>query len=62
MQAKSEHTYDGRGKTWLAIEIRKKFNKAPPVAFVDAQTSKRTIRNALRNNRPFDEKDLELEP
>ena len=38
------------------------FGETPPVAFLDPQTSKKMILDALRNNRPFDEKDLELEP
>jgi hypothetical protein len=38
------------------------FGETPPVAFLDPQTSKKMILDALRNNRPFDEKDLESEP
>ena len=37
------------------------FGETPPVAFLDPQTSKKMILDALRNNRPFDEKDLESE-
>jgi hypothetical protein len=46
----------------LLEEYEKKFGETPPIAFVDPETSKRMMKRALRDNRPFDEKDLESEP
>jgi hypothetical protein len=40
-------------------EVR--FGETPPVHFLTPKTSKRLIIDALRRNRPFNEKDLELE-
>jgi hypothetical protein len=37
------------------------FGETPPVAFLDPITSKRMIKRALRNNCPFNEKDVEAE-
>jgi hypothetical protein len=38
------------------------FGETPPIAFLDPQTSKRLMMDAIRNNRPFNEKDLESDP
>ena len=62
MQANSEHTTMDGEELDLLEKYEKQFNETPPVAFIDPQTSKRMIRKALRDNRPFDEKDLEFEP
>ena len=62
MQTNSEHiTMDG-DEADLLEEYEKKFGETPPIAFVDPETSKRMMKRALRDNRPFDEKDLESEP
>ena len=62
MQANSEHTTMDGEELDLLEKYEKQFNETPPVGFIDPQTSKRMIRKALRDNRPFDEKDLEFEP
>jgi len=62
MQTNSEHiTMDGE-EADLLEEYERQFGETPPIAFVDPETSKRMMTKALRDNRPFDEKDLELEP
>jgi hypothetical protein len=38
------------------------FGETPPIAFLDPQTSKRLMMDAIRNNRPFNEKDLASDP
>jgi hypothetical protein len=59
MQTNEEHvTMDG--EEWELLErYEAQFGETPPVAFLDPKTSKRMIKDALRNNLPFNEKDLE---
>jgi hypothetical protein len=59
MQMNEEHvTMDG--EEWELLErYEAQFGETPPVAFLDPKTSKRMIKDALRNNLPFNEKDLE---
>jgi len=62
MQANSEYiTMDGE-EVILLEKYEKQFGETPPIAFIDPKTSKRLMRKALRDNCPFNEKDLELEP
>ena len=59
MQTNEEHvTMDG--EEWELLErYEAQFGETPSVAFLDPKTSKRMIKDALRNNLPFNEKDLE---
>jgi hypothetical protein len=59
MQTNEEHvTMDG--EEWELLErYEALFGETPPVAFIDPDTSKRMIKAALRENRPFNEKDLD---
>jgi hypothetical protein len=59
MQTNEEHvTMDG--EEWELLErYEALFGETPPVAFLDPDTSKRMIKAALRENRPFNEKDLD---
>jgi len=59
MQTNEEHvTMDG--EEWELLErYEAQFGETPPVAFLDPKTSKQMIKDALRNNLPFNEKDLE---
>ncbi len=59
MQTNEEHvTMDGE-EVELLERYEARFGETPPVAFLDPKTSKRMLKAALRNNRPFNEKDLE---
>ena len=61
MKAHKEHiTMDGEEMELLA-RYEAQFGEIPFVAFLDPQRSKRMIRDSLRNNRPFNLKDLESE-
>ena len=42
----------------LLKEYEKEFNETPPVAFLDPETSEKLMREAIKNGKPFDEKDL----
>ena len=59
MQTNEEHvTMDG--EEWELLErYEALFGETRPVAFIDPDTSKRMIKAALRENRPFNEKDLD---
>jgi hypothetical protein len=46
----------------LLDRYEEQFGETPPIAFLDPHTSKRLLMNAIRNNRPFNEKDLESDP
>jgi hypothetical protein len=60
MRTNREHvTMDGN-EAKLLDRYEAQFGETPPIAFLDPQTSKRLMRDAIRNNRPFNEKDLEL--
>jgi len=62
MQANSEYmTMDGEELELLA-RYEKQFGEIPFVAFLDPRKSKRMIKKALRDNRPFNLKDIESEP
>jgi hypothetical protein len=57
----SEHiTMDGE-EVKLLEKYEQKFRETPPIAFVDPETSKKMMRKALRDNLPFNEKELDLE-
>jgi hypothetical protein len=43
----------------LLEKYEARFGETPPVAFLDPITSKRLVKRALCNNRPFNEKDVE---
>jgi hypothetical protein len=59
MRTNREHvTMDGN-EAKLLDRYEAQFGEAPPIAFLDPQTSKRLMMDAIRNNRPFNEKDLE---
>jgi hypothetical protein len=62
MQTNSVHVTMDSKELELLERYEAQFGETPPVAFLDPQTSKRMIVDALRNNRPFNEKDLESEP
>jgi hypothetical protein len=53
-------TMDGEERVLLE-RYEAQFGETPPVAFLDPITSKRMIERALRNNCPFNEKDVEAE-
>ena len=38
------------------------FGETPPIAFLDPQTSKRMMMDAIQNNRPINEEDLGSAP
>jgi hypothetical protein len=62
MRTNREHvTMDGTEAKLLG-RYEEQFGETPPIAFLDPQTSKRLMMNAIRNNRPFNEKDLESDP
>jgi hypothetical protein len=57
----SEHiTMDG-DEVELLEKYEQKFGETPPIAFTDSETSKKMMRKALRDNIPFNEKDLQVE-
>src|SRR5690348_14662829 len=57
----SEHiTMDG-DEVELLEKYEQKFGETPPIAFTDPETSKKMMRKALKDNIPFNEKDLEVE-
>ena len=57
----SEHiTMDGE-EVKLLEKYEQKFGETPPIAFIDTETSKKMMRKALRDNLPFNEKELDLE-
>jgi hypothetical protein len=59
MRTNREHvTMDGN-EAKLLDRDEAQFGETPPIAFLDPQTSKRLMMDAIRNNRPFNEKDLE---
>ena len=61
MHTKRAHvTMDGK-EFELLERYEAQFGETPPVAFLHPQTSKRIIMDALRNNRPINEKDLVAE-
>ena len=61
MKAHKEHiTMDGE-EMELLERYEAQFGETPPVGLLDPQRSKRMIRDSLRNNRPFNLKDLESE-
>jgi hypothetical protein len=61
MKAAHKHvTMDGK-ELQLLERYEERFGETPPVYFLAPKTSKRLIIDALRRNRPFDEKDLESE-
>ena len=45
----------------LLEQYEAQFGETPPVAFLDLETSKRLLLRAFQDNRPFNEKDVELE-
>jgi hypothetical protein len=45
----------------LLERYEEQFGETPPIYFLAPKTSKRMILDALRRNRPFNEKDLESE-
>jgi hypothetical protein len=51
-------TMDGE-EAELIDRYEDQFGEVPPVAFLDPETSKKLITDALRNSRPFSESDLE---
>jgi hypothetical protein len=56
-----EHiTMDGE-EIELLEQYEAQFGETPPVAFLDSETSKRMLLRAFQDNRPFNEKDVELE-
>jgi hypothetical protein len=62
MRTNREHvTMDGN-EAKLLDRYEAQFGETPPIAFLDPQTSKRLMMDAIRNNRPFNEKDLESNP
>ena len=62
MRTNREHvTMDGN-EAKLLDRYEAQFGETPPIAFLDPQTSKRMMMDAIRNNRPFNEKDLESDP
>ena len=62
MRTNREHvTMDGN-EAKLLDRYEAQFGETPPIAFLDPQTSKRLMMDAIRNNRPFNEKDLESDP
>jgi hypothetical protein len=61
MKTNREHvTMDGEERVLLE-RYEAQFGETPPVAFLDPITSKRMIKRALRNNCPFNEKDVEAQ-
>jgi hypothetical protein len=50
-------TMDGN-EAKLLDRYEAQFGETPPIAFLDPQTSKRLMMDAIRNNRPINEKDL----
>ena len=50
-------TMDGE-ECVLLERYEAQFGETPPVAFLDPITSKKMIKRALRNNCPFNEKDV----
>jgi hypothetical protein len=59
MKTNREHiTMDGE-ELVLLERYDARFGETPSVAFLDPITSKRMIKRALRNNCPFNEKDVE---
>jgi len=57
MRTNREHvTMDGN-EAKLLDRYEAQFGETPPIAFLDPQTSKRLMMDAIRNNRPFNEKD-----
>jgi hypothetical protein len=51
-------TMDGN-EAKLLDRYEAQFGETPPIAFLDPQTSKRMMMDAIQNNRPFNEKDLD---
>jgi hypothetical protein len=61
MKTAHEHvTMDGT-ELRLLERYELQFGETPPVHFLTPKTSKRLLTDALRRNRPFNEKDLESE-
>jgi hypothetical protein len=61
MKTAHEHiTMDG-AELRLLERYEVQFCETPPVDFLNPKTSKRLLTDALRRNRPFNEKDLESE-
>ena len=62
MRTNREHvTMDGN-EAKLLDRYEAQFGETPPIAFLDPQTSKRMMMDAIQNNRPFNEEDLESDP
>ena len=62
MRTNRDHvTMDGN-EAKLLDRYEAQFGETPPIAFLDPQTSKRMMMDAIQNNRPFNEEDLESDP
>jgi len=59
MKTYQEHVTMDRQELKLLERYETQFGETPPVGLLDPQRSKRMIMDAFRNNRPFNEKDLE---
>ena len=59
MKTYQEHVTMDRQEAKLLERYETQFGETPPVGLLDPQRSKRMIMDAFRNNRPFNEKDLE---
>ena len=61
MKTNREHVTMDDEERVLLEKYEAQFGETPPVAFLDPITSKRLVKRALRNNRPFNEKDVEAQ-
>jgi hypothetical protein len=62
MRTNREHvTMDGK-EAKLLDRYEAQFGETPPIAFLDPQTSKRMMMDAIQNNSPFNEEDLDPRP
>jgi hypothetical protein len=59
MKTNREHVTMDDEERVLLEKYEAQFGETPPVAFLDPISSKRLVKHALRNNRPFNEKDVE---